>query len=171
MKASSESGLWATRMVRGGALGFLKNGERGTVSGKRGFPLELLDGRLVLQVLDSLGPHLRVVVRQEVAPRAGAARRCRSEAGRLAPHHVTEQVGRDRGEDGIGQGQRAGSVAALQMEHRRMISGVDVDRVELGVGPERHRQEALNLRRVALVGRLHDTVEEAVESLARASSG
>ena len=52
-----------------------------------------------------------------------------------------------------------------------MIPGVDVGRVELAVGAERHRQEALDLHRVALVGRLHDTIEEPVESLPRASSG
>ena len=63
--------------------------------------------------------------------------------------------------------QRAGSVSDLELEHRGVVAGVGVDRVELGVGAERHRGEPLDLRGVAPLGGLHDPVEQPVEPLAR----
>ncbi len=46
-----------------------------------------------------------------------------------------------------------------------MVPGVHVDRIQLTVGAERHGKEALDLDGVALIGGLHDAIEEPVESL------
>ena len=174
MNASSESGLWATWMVRGmgprregGAVRWRGVPVRLRSSVLRRLP-ELVDHRLVLAVLDAA----RRASRRRSAPGSPAAARL---PARCRPGSRRPCRGRRSRTGGPGSAARmvsasasgAGQVADLQPEHRRVVAGVGVDRVELGVGAERHRREAVDLRGVALLGGLHDPVEQPVEPLAR----
>src|ERR671931_1627430 len=107
MKASSESGLWATWMVFGIRL-----------------LLKLLDHRLVLEVFNPLRAHLLIVVRQETGAGSGEGGGVLLDLSRGAPNEVAEKVPRDGRENGIGQRLSTGEVSRLEPQDRRMVSRV-----------------------------------------------
>jgi hypothetical protein len=121
----------------------------------------------MLPVLHPARPHLGVVVGQEVAAGTAGGAGVALDVGGIAADEKAEQVARGSGQDGVRQGKRAGRVAHLEAKHGRMIAGVRIGRVELGVGAERHGGEPQHLRAVARLRRLHDPVEEPVEPLPR----
>ena len=60
-------------------------------------------------------------------------------------------------------------LSGLEMNYRCVVAGVDVPCFQLMRTRPGHRGELGHLTRVALLGRLHDAVEQSVEPLARTS--
>src|SRR6476646_9241280 len=141
MNASSESGLWATRMVRG--MGprrrteRRKGGrtERGSGGGLvRRLPLgravrllpEFIDRRLVLLVLRAARGALGGEVGLEVALGLTLAAGVLLEAGDGAAVGVPEQVTGVANPDGVGQRQGAWGLADLHALHRGVVPGIGI---------------------------------------------
>src|SRR5262245_37299433 len=133
MNASSESGLWATRIMRGmGPRGRKANGR--TADGleeRRGSCLascpgafrfrrvlvEILDDRLVLLVFRPAGDALGGEMGPEVALGLTQSHRVVLDLGHTAPNDVAEQVTRVASQDGVRQRQGAGEVSHLNPKH------------------------------------------------------
>ena len=182
MNASSESGLWATWMVRGMGLGGRRAADwrQSRVRGFRPFRrsavrfrrfLELLDHRRMVPILRPSRGHLPVEPPEELALRLGPGAGIVRQAGGGAPHQVAEEIVGGLLQDRVGEGVRAREVARLEPDHRRVVAGIGIEGVELGVRAEGHRGEALDLGGVALLGRLHDPVVQPVEPLPAGSAG
>src|SRR5690242_3238348 len=133
MKASSESGLWATRIVRGmGPFG--RRRADGQTVGRSvvelqtcvsgflvrgvGLALELVDHRLMLLILLASRGALGREVGAEVALGLLAAGGVVLEAGRGTANDVAEQMPPVAGQNGVGQRERARHVTHLHAEHR-----------------------------------------------------
>src|SRR4051812_31395436 len=154
MKASSESGLWATWMVLAMKLLlrlFLKLVQRG----------------LVFQILDPLRRRFRSIVGEKVSLRLGLSRRVVLQPRDGSSNQIAEQMTGRLSEDRIRQGQRRRKVSHLQVQHGGVIAGIGITAVQLLVSAQRHRREALHLNGIAPFGGLHDPVEEPVEALLR----
>ena len=79
----------------------------------------------------------------EVGRKSRRARACAGavlrEAGGAAEDEVAEQVAGRLAQDRVGQGPSAGHVAGLEPEHRGVVPGVGIHRIELAVGAQGHR--------------------------------
>src|SRR5690349_1523393 len=107
MKASSESGEWATR---------ISMAARSAGVGEGAVP-EIVENRLVLEILPATGFELGLVGGAETGIGPVQRRLVVLLLGHLALDHEAEQVLRIPGEDGIGQGRRLGQLADDEVDH------------------------------------------------------
>src|SRR6478672_3448476 len=122
MNASSESGLWATRMVRGmGPPLEARSGEIGVGLPDRLDPRlrrlpEFVDHRLVLLVLDAARRALGGEMGLEVPLRLELPGGIPLAAGDRTADDVAEEVARILGQNGVGEREGAGQVGHLHAE-------------------------------------------------------
>src|SRR5215203_91502 len=161
MKASSESGLCATRIVR-----VVMDVYRSPFTIVR-LAFELLQYRRMIQVLHALRSLLRVEVSQEVAFGPGTQPGVIRKITDLASDDIGKQVSGRLCQDRVREGGRGGCILNLELEHGGMVACVDVDYVQLAIRAQRHWCEPLDLRRIPPFRRLHDSVEQAIEPLPR----
>src|SRR5689334_7301589 len=105
MNASSESGLWATRMIRDmGPRGWTSRRRSAASGGRVGGAAKFVDRRLVLLVLHpargAFGGEMGEEVARGLAPPGGIVLNARHRPA----DHVAEQVARVARQDGVGQG-------------------------------------------------------------------
>src|SRR5262249_38908788 len=156
MKASSESGLWATRMVWTMSLPRAHAGGRADP--------EVIEDGLVLLVFGLCGAELCVVMREEVPVTFREGRSIVASVGHFSTQHVREEMSRRSGLDRVGEGERGGQVTHGQMDQRGVKPQVAVHTVEHGVGAERHRGKLLDRDRIAFLAGAHHPVEEPIEA-------
>src|SRR4051794_13020337 len=133
MKASSESGLWATWMVViSSFLWLARRGERG------------IDVVLVEQVFGQRRGALSWFRGEELGVERAGAGVVLLHARRAGAEDETEQMGGAGGEDGVGFGARERGVAADFAEPAQVVALIEVEWGDHLVGGARHGEERLH---------------------------
>src|SRR5437016_3702175 len=120
-----------------------------------------IDRVLVLGVLGAAAGPLGGLVAQEAGVGAARTGGVTRELVGSRPQHEAVEVRRHRPEDRVGLSQRPRPVAPRQVQDADVVARIEIERRQLGVGAEGHRQEEADAVLDAALGEADDAVEQA----------